>query len=80
MYNPLLPDISKVKDNELETKINELSKKYFIAAKMGHGAICEQINHAIDLYKQELQKRHYDNIQKVIKKQDRNFDDLINVE
>lgn len=80
MYNPLLPDVSKLKDTELELKIAELGKKYFIAARMGHGMICEQLSSAMDQYKQELQRRHQLTIEKTIKKQDKNFDDLINVD
>jgi hypothetical protein len=80
MYNPLFPDISKIKDNDLENKINDLNKKYHIAAKFGHSAICEQISMLINQYKSEMYKRQSETIQKVIKKQDKDFDDLINVD
>lgn len=80
MYNPLLTDISKLKDTELESKIIELTKKYSIAARMGHGMICDQLVLIINLYKEELQCRNMQAIQKTIKKQDKDFDDLINIE
>jgi hypothetical protein len=79
MYNPLLPDVSKLKDQELESKILDLNKKYFIAARNGHGAICEQILAALETFKFEQQKRHFEATQKLIKKQDKDLDELINV-
>ena len=79
MYNPLMPDVSKIKDADLEAKIQDLTKKYYIAARMGHSAVCEQIVSALTMYKEELYKRQTAAIQKTIKKQDRDFDDLINV-
>lgn len=80
MYNPLLGDAGKLKDGDLESKILDLSRKYHIAARMGHGAICEQIAAALTIYKQEQHRRHLETTQKIIKKQDKDFDDLINVD
>lgn len=80
MYNPLISDISKLKDTELEARIADITKKYPIAARMGHGAICNQMLSALSDYKQELQQRYQTSIQKAVKKQDKNFEDLINVE
>lgn len=33
MFNPLLSDLGKLKDQDIEDKITELMKKYTIAAK-----------------------------------------------
>jgi hypothetical protein len=79
MYNPLLGDITKIKDADLEAKILDLSKKYSISARMGHGAICNQIISALTMYKDELYQRQVAATQKLAKRQDNNFDDLINV-
>lgn len=79
MYNPLLADPSKLKDADLENKIIDLNKKYHMAARMGHGAICQQIVTAIEIFKQEQVRRQTESMQKLIKKQDKDFDDLINV-
>ena len=37
MFNPLLQDLSKIKTEELDTKITDLMQKYFIAARSGQG-------------------------------------------
>ena len=43
MYNPLLPDPSTLKDAELDQRINELSRKYHIAARTGMNQVIPQI-------------------------------------
>lgn len=79
MYNPLLPDPSKLKTEDLENKINELMRKYFIASKFGQGAVCEQLTIILETYKEEQRKRFVEANQKIIKNQDKNLDDYINV-
>lgn len=79
MYNPLLGDASKLKDADLDNKILDLTKKYHIAARMGHGAVCDQIISALNMYKEEQYRRQVEATQKLVKKQDKDFDDLINV-
>lgn len=79
MYNPLLGDPSKLKDADLDGKILDLTKKYHIAARMGHGAVCDQIISALNMYKEEQYRRQVEATQKLAKKQDKDLDDLINV-
>lgn len=79
MYNPLFPDISKLKDADIESKIADLTRKYHIAARFGHGSICEQIATALSAYRSELVQRQISSTQKLAKRNDKNFDDLINV-
>lgn len=80
MYNPLLADPSKLKNEDLENKINELMKKYFIAARFGQGAVCEQISVILNTYKDEQLKRYAEANNKLIKTQDKNLEDYINVD
>lgn len=80
MYHPLLEDISKLKDKDIEFKILDLSKKYHIALSMGQGEISRQILVALEMFKDEQNKRQKLAVESVIKKQDKGFDDLINVE
>lgn len=80
MYHPLVDDPRKIKDQDLENKIQELSKKYHIAARMGQGGICNQILTTLEMYKSELQRRQMENMQSLVKKQNKDLDDLINVE
>jgi hypothetical protein len=46
---------------------------------MGHGGVCDQIISALAMYKDEMYRRQVEATQKIIKKQDNDFDDLINV-
>lgn len=80
MYHPLLEDPNKLKDNALENKILDLSKKYNIAANMGQGQACQHILTALEMYREELSKRQRSNLETVIKKTDKGLDDLINVD
>lgn len=80
MYHPLLEDPSKIKDQDLENRIIELSRKYVIAANMGQGGVCQQILAALDMYKDERQRRYRESNKTFTKNQDNGFDDLINVD
>jgi hypothetical protein len=80
MYHPLLDDPSKLKDQDLENKILDLSRKYSIAARMGQGGVAQQIVIAIDMYRAEQQRRQVENSQNLIKNQNKGLDDLINVD
>ena len=80
MFNPLVGDPTKLKDQDLETKILDLSKKYSIAANMGHGMVCSQIITLLDMYKMELSRRQQESMKSAMKKQNRDLDDLINVD
>lgn len=79
MFNPLLPDISKLKNEDLELKVNELMKKYMIAAKSGQGTVCNQISIILEVYKEEQRRRYNDTNKKLIN-QNKNLDDFINVD
>ncbi len=78
MFNPLLPDLSKLKNDDLEIKINELMKKYFIASKFGQGTVCQQISIILESYKLEQTRRHQEIMKKNIK--NNNLDDYINID
>jgi hypothetical protein len=80
MYHPLLDDPSKLKDQDLENKILDLSRKYHIAARMGQGGVAQQIIVALDAYKSEQHRRQMENSQTMLKKQNKGLDDLINVD
>lgn len=79
MFHPLLGNISKLKDADLEAKILDLGKKYHMAARMGNSTICSQLALALDAYKSEQQSRQYAASQMLVKKQNKDLDDLINI-
>lgn len=76
MFHPLLNNIEQLKDNELESKINELTKKWNQAARMGNGIVCEQISVIFHSLKEEQRKRQANSLQNSHK----NLNDLINVD
>ena len=81
MFNPLLPDLSKLKEQDIESKISELSKKYFIALKLGQGQAAQQIAVTLDAFKMEQKNRHHKSSQDLNKKtQQDGLEDLINVD
>jgi len=81
MFNPLLPDLVKLKDQDLESKISDLSRKYFIALKLGQGLAAQQLALNLDAFKMEQQRRQIKSSQDLAKKtQDGGMEDLINVD
>ena len=57
MFNPLLPSTDDLKIPELENKITELTKKYFIASRSGNSGLAQQILYILETYKAALQTK-----------------------
>ena len=57
MFHPLEGDLSRLKDNEVEEKLQELTRKYFQAARMGKQEMLTQLSTFVTIYKEELSKR-----------------------
>jgi len=79
LFNPLLGDVSRLTAPELDNKISELTKKYFIAARTGNSHLCEQILVTIEAFKQELSAKNAAAMKVATSKGDKDLDDLINV-
>ena len=79
MFHPLLESPINLKDQDLENKILDLSKKYHIAARLGQGGACQQIVMALEVYKSEQQRRNAQPNKIMINQQEKGLDDLINV-
>ena len=79
MFNPLLPDLTNLKNEDIDNKITELMQKFTIAARSGQGGVCQQITVILESYKQEQRRRHAAAVQKMAN-QNKDFDDYINVE
>lgn len=79
MFNPLLPDLTTLKNEDVDNKITELMQKYFIAARSGQGGVCNQIGVILEAYKDEQKRRHIAATQKAAQT-NRNLDDYINVD
>lgn len=54
MFNPLVDDFSKLTDPEIENKISDLGRKYFISR---NPQVQMQIATLLDMYKEELRAR-----------------------
>ena len=81
MFNPLLGNLSKLKTEDLENKIFELTKKYYIAMRLGQGSAAQQIALNLDAFKTEQQQRQVNSLKALNKNnQDNGLDDLINVD
>lgn len=76
MLHPLETDLSGLKDSEVEEKLQELSRKYFTAQRLGKPELLTQIATFVTIYKQELSKRY---LEKTKMDFDGDLDQLINV-
>lgn len=79
MFHPLLPDFSKLKNQEIDNNITSLMKKYTISLSFGQGSVANQILIILEAYKEEQRKRFIDSNKKLID-QNKNLDDLINID
>lgn len=76
MMHPLV-DLTNLTDSQIEDKIQDLGKKYFM---MGSSDLKYQIVRLLDLYKIELQNRRMKTYeQQFQKQQDKGLDNLINI-
>jgi hypothetical protein len=76
MLHPLETDLSSLKDSEVEEKLQELSRKYFTAQRLGKPELLTQLATFVTIYKQELSKRY---LEKTKMDFDGDLDQLINV-
>jgi hypothetical protein len=74
--HPLVEDFSKLKDPELESKISDLTKKYFQAHNTGVKA---QIATLLEDYRAELTRRQQATWAKMMENRDKSLDKLINI-
>ena len=76
MIHPLAEDYSKLKDNEIESRLQDLSKKYF---QSNNPAVKQQIAIFIDIYKTELSSRRAKAMEQLYQKRDKDLDSLVKV-
>jgi hypothetical protein len=79
MFNPLLEDLTQLKDADIEARMSDLNKKYNIAMRMGNGALGMQIAVVLESIKAELNRRQVEATKKLMQKQNKDLDDLINI-
>jgi hypothetical protein len=76
MFHPLVSDLTEFKDQEIENKLIELNKKYYVAARLGSQDLLTQLSTVITIYREELGKRH----SQKLKNADGDLGQLINVD
>lgn len=76
MLHPLEPNLTNLKDNEIEEKLIELNKKYHAAARLGSRDLLTQLSTFITIYREELRSRYARRSQQ----SDDDLGQLINVE
>jgi hypothetical protein len=74
--HPLADEMSTLKDGELESKISDLTKKYFMTSNTG---IKAQIASLLENYRNELSTRRSAEWKKMIENRDKGLDKLINI-
>ena len=74
--HPLVSDLHKLKDSELENKINELTRKYFSTHNF---ELQQQIILILNTYKEALANRRAADYEKMMSNRDKGLDKLINV-
>ena len=79
MFNPLLEDLTSLKDQELETRLSDLGRKQGIAFRMGNSALATQVSVVIEAIRFEMARRQNEATKKLLEKQNKNLDGLINV-
>jgi hypothetical protein len=75
--HPLVTELAKLKDSEIDAKISDLTKKYFMTNNTGVKA---QIAAVLDSYKEELSKRQKEAWEKMMANRNKDLDKLINVQ
>ena len=76
MFHPLITGLSTLSDIEVETKLSDISQKYFLTS---NSDVKNQMVVVIDIYKAELSKRRSAQLADEYKKRDKNLDDLIKI-
>lgn len=79
MFNPLLEDLTSLKDQELETRLSDLGRKQGIAFRIGNSALAMQVSVVIEAIRDEMTRRQNESTKKLLEKQNKDLDGLINV-
>ena len=76
MMHPLAEDFSKLKDAEIESRIQDLNSKYWQTTK---SSIQRQLSMFLDMYRTEIQDRRAKQWNQMYQKRNKDLDNLINV-
>jgi hypothetical protein len=74
--HPLSGDLSVFKDAEIESKISDLTRKYFMTQ---NPILQQQISTVLNDYNEEMSKRRQAALAKLMKMADKSLDNLVKV-
>ena len=74
--HPLISNLSELKDSDIEQKINDLTRKYFIT---NNPELQYQITLILDTYKEELVIRRQNSWENAVETHRKDLDNLIHV-
>ena len=74
--HPLAGDLSPLKDSEIETKISQLTSRYFATSNL---EVKSQIAMLLETYKNEIGERRTREWEKITESRDKSLDKLINI-
>ena len=57
-FHPLEGDLSQLKDSEVEQRLQELTKKYFQAQRIGNYNLLTQLSTFVNIYREEMSRRY----------------------
>jgi hypothetical protein len=77
MFHPFEGNVQDISDSELESRINDLTKKYYQASRLGKPELLTQISTFVTIYRNEMSRR---NREKLKTQLDGDLDQLINVD
>jgi hypothetical protein len=80
MFNPLLPDLSTLKNEDVDNKITELMQKYFLASKFGQGGLMQQISVILEVYRNEQSRRQQEANKKLMQNRNQDLDEFIKID
>lgn len=74
--HPLAGTFENLKDSEIEEKITDLTKKYFMTS---NPEVQMQISSLLENYKEEIGKRRQLQLQRLMQKSEKSIDNLVKV-
>jgi DNA polymerase III delta prime subunit len=84
MLHPLQEDVTLLKDDELEEKIRNLSKKYLLASRYSNQSVLGQMQMLLTTYKEEqtrrLRKQYQETISQAKDEVETDLNELVNVD
>ena len=80
MFNPLLPDLSTLKNEDVDNKITELMQKYFVASKFGQSGLMQQISVILEVYRNEQSRRQQEANKKLMQNRNQDLDEFIKID